>query len=284
MFRTKMMVRSFTADKNSGQGINTNINLTATAGNGMIPYQYKFYFKSGSETKVLQDFTTTNTTIFKPTVAGDYTLFVEVKDGTGKIASESMVMKILDEGSLKPNFISFLGKDPDGNYYQYNVTDFNNSYLAYQINPSLALAKMYQQFLNSQCRIVGLEDQVKGYMDYNAAESASLMAQIKGEAFDINAYFARNDALRYEQIVNNLRIVDKDGNIKSGPNATVRFYSSLVPGTKIVVVKLDTITPADYTVTYNGVVLIYDTLLAGFKGSVTMDVSETLIPVVFETH
>lgn len=279
-----MMVRSFTADKNSGQGINTNINLTTIARNGMIPYQYKFYYKSGSETKVLQDFATTNTTIFKPSVAGDYTLYVEAKDGTGKIASESMAMKILEEGSLKSNFISFLGRDPDGNYYQYNVTDFNNSYLVYQINPSLASAKMYQQFLDCQCKIVALEDQVKGYMDYNGAATVSLLAQMKGEAFDINAYFARNDAQRYEQIISNLRIVDKDGNIQSGPKATVRFYSSLVPGTKIVLVKLDTITPSDYTVTYNGVVLIYDTLLAGFKGSVSVDVSETLVPVVAETH
>ena len=110
-------------------------------------------------------------------------------------------------------FTAFLGQDPSGSYYEYNAADLNKSYLAYQINPALSAAKMYQQFLNSQCRFVALKDLTKGYMVYNAAATASLMAQMKGEAFDINAYFGSSDAKKLAETVENVKIVDKDGNV-----------------------------------------------------------------------
>lgn len=88
-------------------------------------------------------------------------------------------------------FTGFLGQDPYGNYYLYNKDEFNNSYLAYQINPSLAVANMYKHYLNNDCRIVALKDLNKGYMDYEAAATASLLAQINELPFDINAYFGR---------------------------------------------------------------------------------------------
>ena len=110
-------------------------------------------------------------------------------------------------------FVAFLGQDPAGNYYEYNAKDLSNAYLAYQINPTLPSARMYQQFLNSKCQIVALKDLTKGYMDYSAAATASLMAQIKGEAFDINAYFGSSDAKQFAETVDNVKIVDKDGNV-----------------------------------------------------------------------
>lgn len=111
------------------------------------------------------------------------------------------------------DFTAFLGQDPTGNYYEYKVDDFNNAYLAYQIKPSLPSAKMYQQFLNSQCQIVALKDLTKGYMDYNGAATASLLAQMKGEAFDINVYSSSIEAKKFEETVENVKIVDKDGNV-----------------------------------------------------------------------
>lgn len=113
----------------------------------------------------------------------------------------------------KGDFTAFLGQDPAGNYYEYKVMDFNNSYLAYQINPTLSSAKMYQQFLDKQCRIMALKDLTKGYMDYNAAATASLKAQLKKETFDINAYFGSSEAKLFSEIVANVKIVDKDGNV-----------------------------------------------------------------------
>jgi hypothetical protein len=107
----------------------------------------------------------------------------------------------------------FLGMDPSGNYYLYNKQDFNNAYLAYQINPNLASTKMYQHFLNNECQIVALKDATRGYMDYQAAATASLIAQIKGQTFDINTYFASGSAALYTKTVSYIWIVNTDGSI-----------------------------------------------------------------------
>lgn len=65
----------------------------------------------------------------------------------------------------------------------------------------------------SDCQKAPLKDLTKGYMDYNGAATASLMAQMKGQAFNINAYFGSSEATKFAQTVENLKIVDKDGNI-----------------------------------------------------------------------
>ncbi|WP_286808521.1 bacterial Ig-like domain-containing protein [Acetobacterium sp. MES1] len=119
-------------------------------------------------------------------------------------------------GSSEPGvgvFTGFLGQDPYGSYFLYNKEDFNNSFLAYQINPSLPSAKMYKHYLNNGCQIVALKDLNKGYMDYSAAASACLLAQMRGESFDINSYFGRSDAKLYDEAVSNVGIVDQYGNV-----------------------------------------------------------------------
>lgn len=120
---------------------------------------------------------------------------------------------VAGEEPVKGELTGFLGQDPAGNYYLYNKADFNNSYLAYQINPSLSGAKMYRHYMNQPCRIIALKDLTRGYMDYSATASASLSAQLRGETFDIDAYFGRSDAKIYEKAVTVVGIVDKDGNV-----------------------------------------------------------------------
>ena len=130
----------------------------------------------------------------------------------GKTAT--YVVKIVaGEEPEKGEFTGFLGQDPAGNYYLYNKADFNYSYLAYQINPSLSGAKMYRHYMNQQCRIVALKDLTRGYMDYKATASAFISSQLRGEAFDIDAYFGRSDAKLYEAAVTVVGIVDKDGRV-----------------------------------------------------------------------
>lgn len=126
---------------------------------------------------------------------------------------KSSAFLVLMEEPEKGKFTAFLGQDPADNYYEYKIADFNTSYLAYQINPTLSSAKMYQQFLDNQCRIMALKDLIKVYMDYNAATTASLKAQLKNEAFDIIAYFGSSEAKTFSEIVANVKIVDKDGNV-----------------------------------------------------------------------
>lgn len=208
-----LSVESFTTDLASGQKINTSIKLTAAGAEGKSPYQYKFSYQLNGIETTLQNFGTVNSATFTPAVAGDYTLVVEVKDADDNIATKSKTMHITDGTTTEPAFLSFIGKDPSGVYYQYRVEDFNNAYLAYQFKPELPAAKMYQQFLNDQCKIVALEDAAKGYLDYQAAGSASLLAQIKKQPFDILVYFASDAAKPLAETVTNIKIVDKNGNI-----------------------------------------------------------------------
>lgn len=208
-----LSVESFTTDMPSGQKINTSIKLTAVGTEGKTPYQYKFSYQLNGTDTTLQDFGSVNTATFTPTVAGDYTLIVEVKDAAGNTETKSKAMHITDGTTAEAAFLSFIGKDSSGDFYKYPVEDINNAYLAYQIKPELAAAKMYQQFLNSKCGIVALEDAAKGYLDYNAAANASLLAQMKGESFDVLVYFARDDAKLFEEIITDLKNVDKEGNV-----------------------------------------------------------------------
>ncbi|MEO1814426.1 MAG: leucine-rich repeat protein [Acetobacterium sp.] len=83
-------VSSFTADKTSGQTVDTEILLSAAGADGTTPYEYKFYYQLGADTTTIQNFSTTATATFKPTVAGLYTLWVEIKDGSGKTAARSI--------------------------------------------------------------------------------------------------------------------------------------------------------------------------------------------------
>ena len=209
----QLNILAFSADKTSGQKIGTQITLSASSEGGIKPYQYKFYYELGEATILLQDYSETSTATFKPATAGDYVLYVDVRDASGTTTSKNLTMTIINEGNAETAFIAFLGKDPQGNYYEYNAANLNKSFLAYQINPALASAKMYQQYQAIHCNVVALKDQAKGYMDYDAAALASLVAQIQGEAFDINTYFGRSDAKLYDSEVSAVWIVDKDGNV-----------------------------------------------------------------------
>lgn len=72
---------------------------------------------------------------------------------------------------------------------------------------------MYQHFSNGKCKFIALEDAAKGYLDYDAAGSASLLAQIKNQPFDLLAYFASDDAKPLQETITTIKIVDKNGNI-----------------------------------------------------------------------
>ena len=190
------------------------------------------------------------------------------------LSSISMVFAALE---------TFLVQGNDGSYYEYNSSDLDMSYLSYQINPNLPGASMYKHFLNVGGKVVGVKDSEKGYMDFQAAQDASLMAQIKGQVFKINDYLATDKAKVLGGDITGIKEVDKEGNvIEPGglPKATVKFYASLVPGMKTIMVTLDTETPLDYTVTYNGLELTYDESFGSFKAEVSTAVSETLKPVI----
>lgn len=114
----------------------------------------------------------------------------------------------------------FLLKDVSGQYYTFNQNEVNNSYVAYQMKPTLAAANMYRQFdgiIKTGGSVVALKDTSKGYIDYAAASSASLKAQLAGIAFNINQYLASESAKKLEAVVNNVKVVDSQGNVVGSP-------------------------------------------------------------------
>ena len=87
---SNLEIQSFTADKTSPQVKGTNIKLTVKA-SGKGTLQYKFIIKDdkGNWYK-LKDFSTSNTYVWKTTVAGSKKLYVDVKDEDGKVVRKEL--------------------------------------------------------------------------------------------------------------------------------------------------------------------------------------------------
>ncbi|OXS25244.1 MAG: hypothetical protein BI182_05805 [Acetobacterium sp. MES1] len=62
------------------------------------------------------------------------------------------------------------------------------------------------------------------------------------------------------------------------PNSTVKFYQSLVPGSKTVVITLEAENPQDYKVSYGGVELTFNPEFNAFVGDVLATTPEDLKP------
>ena len=83
-------IESFKADKASPQVSGTEVTLTAKAtGTGTL--QYKFLIKaSNGNWYLIKDYSTSNTCKWKTGLAGNKTLYVDVKDENGKVIRKSM--------------------------------------------------------------------------------------------------------------------------------------------------------------------------------------------------
>lgn len=83
-------VTSFTADKTSGQLTGTAINLKVVGSGGMSPVNYKFYYRLGTVTTTVKEYSTDDSAVFTPAQAGLYTLCVDMKDAGGKISTKTI--------------------------------------------------------------------------------------------------------------------------------------------------------------------------------------------------
>lgn len=190
------------------------------------------------------------------------------------ISSISMVFAAME---------TFLVQGNDGEYYEYNNKNLDMSYLTYQINPDLSGAAMYKHFISVGGKIIGVKDSNKGYMDFKVAQDASLLAQIWGQVFKIDDYLATDNAKNLDGNITGIKEVDQEGNVIGTdglPNATVDFYAAVTPNKKVILVRLDTGSPMDYTVSYTGVSLAYDAVFDGFIGELETNTLETLKPVI----
>ena len=91
--KSSLTVSSFTADKASPQASGTKITLKATAtGTGL---QYKFFMRDDKGNYyVIRNYATSNTVAWTPGAVGTKTLYVDVKDNTGKVVRKEMLYKV----------------------------------------------------------------------------------------------------------------------------------------------------------------------------------------------
>lgn len=89
-----LAVSSFTTDLESPQLLGTSITLTASAKNGNAPYEFKF---SATINEVETDLTTyqsTNSTTWTPSINGEYTIKVYVKDADDAVVESELTYSI----------------------------------------------------------------------------------------------------------------------------------------------------------------------------------------------
>ena len=92
-----LKINSFIANKKSPQVSGTEVNLTAKA-EGIGTLKYKFLIKdSKGNWYVIRDYDASNTTVWKTGTAGDKTLYVDVKDNTGKVVRKEMSYKVTSQ-------------------------------------------------------------------------------------------------------------------------------------------------------------------------------------------
>ena len=71
---------TFTTSVESPKPMNTAVTLTATGGSS-----YKFYYEVGGKWATIKNFSTANTATWTPDMIADYTLYVDIKNSSGKV-------------------------------------------------------------------------------------------------------------------------------------------------------------------------------------------------------
>lgn len=98
-----LQVKSFSAEPNKGVYTDTDILISTSAVNtqtgAAVSYKISVTNASGS-TSVLSDFSATNTLIWTPTVAGDYTITFDYKDADGNTNQRTTAISVDDDTNL----------------------------------------------------------------------------------------------------------------------------------------------------------------------------------------
>ena len=94
-------------DKSSPQLVGNNIGLTAKAEGSKEGLQYKFVWKRGNWERenwgVIRDFAPSNTTAWKPTKPGDYTIYSDIKDKYGNTITREINFNIWQHNGITTN-------------------------------------------------------------------------------------------------------------------------------------------------------------------------------------
>lgn len=86
----KLNIKTFTADKVSPQAKGTSVRFDVQAEGGTGALQYRFYRVKDGKTTVFRDYGTGAKAYCNPPVEGTYTIYVDVKDAAGNVATKQM--------------------------------------------------------------------------------------------------------------------------------------------------------------------------------------------------
>ncbi|MBC3899264.1 leucine-rich repeat protein [Acetobacterium malicum] len=92
----KAAVKDFTSSKTS-MTLGSSVRLSATGQDGIRPYYYQFSMKKdGGSEEIIRAFSTTYYYSYKPSTAGNYTFYVDIKDSKNETISRSEITKTLE--------------------------------------------------------------------------------------------------------------------------------------------------------------------------------------------
>lgn len=92
----KAAVKDFTSSKTS-MILGSSVRLSATGQDGIRPYYYQFSMtKDGGSEEIIRAFSTTYYYSYKPSTAGNYTFYVDIKDSKNETISRSEITKTLE--------------------------------------------------------------------------------------------------------------------------------------------------------------------------------------------
>ena len=86
-----IVIKSFTASKQSPQALGSTVLLKVNAEGGEGQLQYRFYRVGNGKTTVFRDYSSSNEAYCNPPESGSYFLYVDVKDGSGAVETYKMV-------------------------------------------------------------------------------------------------------------------------------------------------------------------------------------------------
>ena len=174
-----LVVNSFTVDKASPQATGTKVTLKATAsGTGL---QYKFLIRDAQGNYfVIKNYSTSNTATWTTGAIGNKTLYVDVKDSTGKVVRKEMAYSVtnpltvssftVDKASPQPTGTKvtlkatasgtglqykFLIRDAQGNYFV--IKNYSTSNTATWTTGAIGNKTLYVDVKDSTGKVVRKE-------------------------------------------------------------------------------------------------------------------------------
>jgi hypothetical protein len=203
--------------------------------------------------------------------------------GDNNLSTRSSIISVNDDLTIEGDGSLIISND---SCYTYDIDSCQNSdcdYDDYEYFEDYRDYDDYDQDYGGMIDVAGNLTIKSSTIEIHALETAFLMTQLSGSTFNTDSYLASDAAKLLSETITDVIIIGEDGAVTELPEIndyTTAFYTSLTPGAKIVTVTINVTNPSDYTVTYNGIELIYNETLNLFQAEVPVTTPETLTPEI----